>query len=126
MIRRKQPSMNRPVPMSHPTSILKCFALILIVTLVTMRLGCFSDEVFVTPVEDCLFDEVFIAAEDTGKSRAPLLLKGQVLLDWHLSHPAELQAPVLEPVTRALPIPVLLVRLFPEEIFIPPESLRSA
>jgi len=100
----------------------KCLAVALVLVLLTVRLGCFTEEAFVKPVEDCLFGSAFIAADAEGRGKLPVFLKSQALFIWDLA--GEPLPPVIlqeSSVAPALP-PVLLLFSFPEDIFIPPES----
>jgi len=112
--------------MLKPTACMRCLAAVLVSTLLTVRLGCFTEEVFVTPVEDCLFDSAFIAAGDEGQGKLRNFLKASASLDGEPGW-APLPAVILhESVSRPQRPPALLTGSYPDDIFIPPESLSGS
>jgi len=104
---------------------MKYLAALLVVTLLTLRLGSFCDEVFVTPVQDNLFGVTFIAAETDGEGRPPLSLKGAASLVWVVEPVTEVHVVLLESLFQPSAPQGLQLQLFPVDIFIPPESLHT-
>jgi len=104
---------------------MKYLAALLVITLLTMRLGSFCDEVFVTPVQDNLFGVTFIAAETDGEGRPPLCLKGAASLLWVVEPVTELHIVLQESPSQPSTPQGLQLQLFPVDIFIPPELNRA-
>jgi len=101
---------------------MKSLAAVLVLTLLTMRIGCFCDEVFVTPVQDSLFGVVFMATETDGEGKLPLYLKGTANQVWVVEPVVDGEVILIESTCRTKPQPGLLLRQFPAEVFIPPEA----
>lgn len=102
----------------------KILALLVIVALLGMRLSTFTADMFITPVEDAIFDTAYIVADDdscTGK-----LLKAKTKRGFDiLLHPTEelgrqYESPqaIAKPSTSVLQLKGIL-----SEIFIPPEII---
>ena len=111
------PGGRQPFPLSR----LLAFSMILV--LLTARLGSYSEEVLVTPVEDAIFDIAFMV--DGGKSPQTKyqVIKTKALLDGEL---VQYQVPVriAVPMSEAVPdcVPAFSPADWVGEIFIPPEQ----
>jgi len=110
-------------PGAAASSPLRLLAFVMALVLLTVRFGTYSDELFVTPVEDAIFDVAFVVADAEGKQTKPPAIKSKQVLDC-----------VLLPDQVAAPRPVMALPLPPEhtapfffddvagEIFVPPEA----
>jgi hypothetical protein len=100
----------------------KILSLLVVVALLSLRLGSLTDEIFATPVEEAIFDCAFIAEENHTEGKSikvkPKRMFEIVLTSVDAIHP-HIETP--EPVKRAV-VPVLVLQEFPFEIFIPPEN----
>ena len=56
-------------------------AFVMALVLLTVRFGTYSDELFVTPVEDAIFDVAFVVADAEGKQTKPPAIKSKQALD---------------------------------------------
>lgn len=104
-------------PLSH-----RLLALTLIVALLALRLSSFTEQVFVEPVEDAIFDVPFIAAEDGAGSAKPIKVKTKRAIEIVLT-PAEVlhQYGDWPQLPKAPRVPHLALKDIRPEIFIPPE-----
>jgi hypothetical protein len=99
----------------------RLLALSMVLLLLAMRLGSFTEEIFVTPVEDAIFDVAFIS--DVDHNFPTKVIKSQRSLDCDLPS-CELSAPPQPLIPAVLPehVPSLFPDENPREIFIPPEG----
>lgn len=102
-------------------SLVRILAFCMILVLLAVRLGSFSDEVFVTPVEDALFDVAFVSVDEKGpQSKAQI--KSKRAFECEL---LQYEVPALPSVqvVAALPahVPEFALEDITTEIFIPPE-----
>lgn len=101
----------------------KIFSLFLIVALFALRLGSFSAERFIMPVEDALFDRMFIA-EDSPLEGKPQKANIKQVLEIPLDAPQTACIFVERTAQTAIPfVNHFLPRIAASEIFIPPENL---
>lgn len=118
MIRSKS-SRQGPVPY-----ILRILAFCMVLVLLTVRLGSFSEEVFVTPLEDAIFDVAIVSADETGPQTKPQAVKSKRTLDCDLM---QYEIPLRRPAPVVAAVPMHVSRIHQEdiafEIFIPPESV---
>lgn len=102
---------------------LQILAFALVLVLLTVRLGSYTDETFTTPIEDVLFDVAFIAAtEDSSKAKPPIF-KPKRAFDFAYCGDVGL-LPAYVPTVAEL-IPHSPFRGFAEvylDIFVPPEA----
>lgn len=102
----------------------RVLAFCMILVLLVVRMGSFSEEVFVTPVEDAIFDVAFISADEAGP-QTKLLIKSKRALECDL---LQYEVPEVPSVQVIMVLSRHVPEFFPEditrEIFIPPE--RSA
>jgi hypothetical protein len=97
-------------------------AFCMILVLMTVRLGNFSEEMFVTPVANAIFDVVFISADDLGSPAKGQTLKLKFSVDCALRQcEVILQKPVLAPAVPSAFVPLFAPNEVAFEIFIPPE-----
>ena len=110
--------------MRPPHSLFKLLSLVLIAALIGLRLSSFTEEVFVVPVEDALFDVPFIAADDGTNETKPLKVKPKRVFDITLSPVVELRPRGEQPLPSFPPATTVLnLKEIHFEIFIPPESI---
>lgn len=101
----------------------KLLSLTLIFALLALRLSSFSEQAYVEPVEDAIFDVAFIAAEDSAGEGKPIKVKTKRALDLALCSIDALPHHPNRPQPPASPkVPVLILKDIHSEIFIPPES----
>ena len=109
--------------MSRFSAARKIFSLFLVFALFTLRLGSFSEERFITPVEDALFDRMFIA-EDSPLEGKPKKANTKQVMDVLLDAPQTACVFVEKIAQTAIPfVNHFIPRITASEIFIPPESL---
>jgi len=108
--------------MRFRTTCLKIFSAAMILVLLTVRLGYFTQESFVTPVADCLFGSAFVSSENADEGKLRKFLNAHDLFDVELS--TSDCPPVVLPETASPPCPPAALRLtvLPAEIYIPPEG----
>jgi hypothetical protein len=101
----------------------KILSLVVIIALLSLRLSLLTEEVFVTPVEDAVFDIPFIAAEDGATEGKPPKVKPKRAFDLMLIPAVEPRAHGDTPLTVVRPALALLApKDILSEIFIPPEA----
>jgi hypothetical protein len=108
--------------MARPLARLLACSMILV--LLTVRLGSYREQVFITPVEDAIFDVAFVCAADKNSQTKPLTIKHKCTFDCDL--PQYLGAlSRLDPVALLLSayVPVCSPHEVAFDIFIPPETL---
>lgn len=104
---------------------MRIIALFIVCALLTVRLGGFSEEIFVTPIEDNLFGIAFIAEAGDGVHKPSVLAKSQIALDWDVA-PGHFDLPLISRASLVLqPAPYCQKDLpgIYREIFIPPEMI---
>lgn len=103
--------------------IVRVMAFSMILVLLTVRLGSLSKDVFVTPVEDAIFDVSFVSTADKGPQAKPLFVNLKYVLDCDLPQD-EVSIPGLFPffVAQTPCVPVFSPHEVVFEIFIPPEA----
>ena len=101
---------------------LKILSLVVIAALLSLRLSSFTEEAFVVPVEDAIFDVAFIAAEDDPAEGKPIKVKPKRAFDIILAAFAELHHHGERPqLMTTFAAAVLDLKDIHTEIFIPPE-----
>lgn len=101
----------------------KTLAFAAVVALLVMRLSTFTDEYFVTPVEDAIFDIAFIAEDSPGEGKAPKV-KPKNIFDFVLPPVEVVQTEVALPASPLTPtVCILCLKDVVPSIFIPPETL---
>lgn len=108
--------------MAFHSPLYRLLALTLIAALLALRLSSFTEQVFVEPVEDAIFDVAFIAAEDGAGSAKPIKVKTKRAMEIVLS-PVEVlhQYGDRPQLPKAPRVPQLALKDIRPEIFIPPE-----
>lgn len=103
---------------------LKILSLVVIAALLSLRLSSFTQEAFVVPVEDAIFDVAFIAAEDDPAEGKPIKVKPKRAFDIILASFEELPHHGERPqLTTTVTVAVLNLKDIHSEIFIPPETV---
>jgi len=112
----------RPFCLRVGAQLFRLLALSMVLLLLTIRLGSFTEETFVTPVEDAIFDVAFIS--DVDHSLPTKVIKSQRALDCDLPS-SKVSTPPRTLILALLPayVPVFLPDEIPREIFVPPEGL---
>lgn len=105
--------------LGRPLARILAFCMILV--LLAVRLGSFSEEVFVTPVEDAIFDVAFVSADEKSP-QTKYQIKSKRAFECALLQYDVPPIPSLR-VIAALPayVPVFFPDDIASEIFIPPE-----
>jgi len=102
----------------------KILSLVVIAALLSLRLSSFTEEQFVTPVEDTLFEIPFIAAEGSTAEGKPLKVKPKRAFDIILDPVEGLDQQGERPhPTTTTAVAVLNLKDIHSEIFIPPEVI---
>lgn len=107
--------------MRRPTLWIKILALSLALVLLTIRIGSFSKETFVQPVQDVIFQTAKISEETTKQK--PSALKPKRATGEVVASASQLLTPFYPMLTRL--IPCLPYQALPEvylDIFIPPDE----
>ena len=102
----------------------KLLSLFVIVALVSLRLSTFTEQAFIEPVEDALFDVAFIASDETPEEGKLLKAKPKRAFDIVLATSQDI-VPVVAGLP-ALPVPFVAELSLDDilaEIFIPPEAI---
>ncbi len=110
--------------MHHTPYLSKTLSLVIIVTLLTMRLAFWSEELFVIPITDAIFHNAFFAAEEHHSPVKALKLKVKQSCEIFPLQPDEILPP--ESMQQEHPIPLiwnLIVEDISNDIFIPPEAI---
>lgn len=102
----------------------RALAFMMILVLLTVRLGSFGEQVFVTPVETAIFDIASVTDNHNNPHAKPSALKYKCTLDCVLSQTdLSLPNPFQVPLSPSAHIPSFFPREIGFEIFIPPEAL---
>jgi len=102
----------------------KTLAFIVIVALISMRLGTWSEDAFAIPVQDAIFHIAFIAADAQPVSTKALKVTAKQCLDFILLPSGPVSPLVQQPQLFLLPaVCSLIVKDISAEIFIPPEGV---
>jgi hypothetical protein len=111
----------RPFSLRAWAPLFRLLAFSIALLLLTVRLGSFTEEAFVTPVQDAIFDVAFIS--DADHSLPTKVIKSQRSLDCDLPL-CQASAPPQVLILAVLPVyvPPLSSDENPCEIFIPPEG----
>jgi hypothetical protein len=110
--------------MQSNTCFSKVLSLVVIGALFAMRLSFLSEELFVTPVEDAIFHNAFIADEDNPFPAKILKANAKRALDVILLPTEEVSQPAAPPQPLFKPeYCVLIIEGISAEIFIPPEAI---
>lgn len=89
-----------------------------------MRLSSLTEQMFVIPVEDAIFDVAFIAAENSPAGGKPVKVKPKRAFDLVLAQSMELRLHCGRPLPQTRPTSAILVlKDIRPEIFIPPEII---
>lgn len=103
--------------------VFRALAFSMILVLLTVRLGSLSEELFVTPVEDALFDTAFVNAADKGPLDKPLAAKYKCALECDLpQYQVSVISPLHLPVTPSASVQIFSPQGNAFKIYIPPES----
>lgn len=103
---------------------LKILSLVVISALLSLRLSSFSEDLFVVPVEDAIFDAAFIAAEDSPTDGKPKKVNSKRGFDIMLFPIEELRHDdEWSQLTRTSVVTVLNLKDIHSKIFIPPETV---
>lgn len=102
----------------------RALTIIMILVLLTVRLGSFGEQVFVTPVEDAIFDIASVTVNGNESQTKPLSLNSKCTLDCDLPQ-CDVSFPYPLQVSLTLPahVPFFSPQVVGSEIFIPPEGL---
>jgi len=102
----------------------KFLALLVIAGLLSLRLSTLTEQVFVEPVEDAIFDVPFIAAEEIPGEGKPVKVKPKRAFDFVLAVADELTLPgETLPLQANSVVVVLNLKDIHTDIFIPPETV---
>lgn len=102
--------------------LLRVLAFSMILVLLSVRLGSFGEELFVTPVEDAIFDVAFVSVDDNGPQTKPAAIKYKGALDCDLPQGGiSVPGPVLTNAVLSPYVPAWSPRDLVFDIFIPPE-----
>lgn len=102
--------------------LLRILAFSMILVLLSVRLGSFGEELFVTPVEDAIFDVAFVSVDDNGPQTKPAAIKYKGTLDCDLPQgDISVPGPVSINVVLSPYVPAWSPRDLVSDIFIPPE-----
>ncbi len=103
---------------------LRVFAFALVLVLLTVRIGSYTTEVFVTPLQDYISDIAFINQDNSGADAKPNVFKPKRAFDFFFLEGRGLLTFLPSPIEMLAPC--IPFRAFPEvylDIFVPPESL---
>lgn len=110
--------------MRHYSPLHRFLSLVVIAALLSLRLSSLTDEVFVVPVEDAIFDVAFIAAEEGAAEGKPIKVKPKRAFDIIMLAPVEelLRRGASPQLARTFAVAILNLKDIHSEIFIPPET----
>jgi len=109
--------------MKSSSTLHKILSLAVIITLLSLRMSTFTEEIFIVPVEDAIFDVAFIAEETSAEAKS-FKVKVKKLLEFTLVPPTRGLAGIgLPQNSPTATIPVLVLMDLVADIFIPPESI---
>lgn len=110
--------------MRHYPLPLRILALTLITVLLAVRFGSYTEQVFVTPTEDILFDVPFMTTDNSDHPGITLKVKPKRVFECELLTIVEFRVPAENLDSGQRPVMVVNHPLgLPSEIFIPPEAL---
>ncbi len=103
--------------------LVRVLAFSMILVLLAVRLGSFSEEAFITPIEDAIFDVAFVSADEKGPQTKPQAVKSKRALECDVLHyDVPMPRPVLTTAVRPMHVPTFFPEEVAFEIFIPPEA----
>jgi hypothetical protein len=112
------------VPVRRHLFLSKTLSLVVIAALISLRLSSLTETVFVTPLEDAIFDIPFIVADSSPADAKPIKVKPKRAFDFILAPLEELDRHGERPfVVAVLAITEPNLKDILSEIFIPPESV---